>query len=50
LIEGGGIYDADIIAKYYGLWLKSRPFDISALVAIVFHGLRSENLQINMTR
>lgn len=41
LIEGAGSYDADLIAKHYGLWLKSKPFDISALVAIVFNGLRN---------
>lgn len=49
LIEGAGIYNQDIIAKHYGLWLKSRPFDISALVAIVLNGLRNNVLQPDMT-
>jgi hypothetical protein len=50
LIEGAGTYDPDLIAKHYGLWLKSKPFDISALVAIVLNGLRKVELSSNMRR
>lgn len=49
LIESAGTYNQDIIAKHYGLWLKSRPFDISALVAIVLNGLRNDILEPDMS-
>jgi ADP-ribosylglycohydrolase len=28
LVEGGGRFSGDLIAKYYGLWFKSEPFDL----------------------
>lgn len=49
LIESAGIYNQDVISKHYGLWLKSKPFDISALVAIVLNGLRNDSLEPDMT-
>lgn len=40
LIAGEGKYDMDLVCKQYGLWHRSKPSDISALVAIVLNGLR----------
>ena len=44
LIEGNGIYKANVIAKHYALWLKSKPFDTSALVLIALKACREINI------
>jgi ADP-ribosylglycohydrolase len=44
LIESGGLYNSDIIAKHYSIWLKSKPFDISALILIALKDSRNYNI------
>ena len=45
LIESGNTYKPDIIAKHYSLWLKSKPFDTSALILIALKDTRSSNIE-----
>jgi hypothetical protein len=50
LIESGGLYKPNIIAKHYSLWLKSKPFDISALILIALKDSRNYNIDETSTK
>lgn len=43
LIEARGVLNLDIIADYYGRWIKDRPFDIGNTTRAAFQGLPKAN-------
>lgn len=49
LIQGQGKYYPDLIAKYYTLWIQSKPFDIAALVSIALNGVKKTVVKQNAT-
>jgi len=49
LVEGEGIVSLDRIAKYYGKWLNSKPFDIGNTTIAALSGLSNKDSNGDVT-